>query len=67
MDPVSLIDILTATRAESAGIDDAQRVVTRVSVDSRTLESGDLFWALCGAKHDGHRFTSEALRRGAVA
>jgi UDP-N-acetylmuramoyl-tripeptide--D-alanyl-D-alanine ligase len=67
MQPVPLNDLLTATRADSAGIHDEHLFVSRISVDSRTLEPGDLFWALRGTKHDGHRFIDEALRRGAVA
>src|SRR5438045_3382925 len=67
MEPVQLIDLLTATRAKSAGIGDDRLVVRRISIDSRTLEPGDLFWALRGARHDGHRFAGEAMRRGAMA
>lgn len=67
MEPVQLIDLLAATRAESAGIQDERLVLSRVSIDSRTLEPGDLFWALRGAKHDGHGFVDEAWRRGAAA
>lgn len=37
------------------------------SVDSRTLEAGDLFFALRGPNHDGHDFLGEAFARGAVA
>jgi UDP-N-acetylmuramoyl-tripeptide--D-alanyl-D-alanine ligase len=67
MEPVQLTELLTATCAVTAGIQDERLIVSRVSIDSRTLEPGDLFWALRGAKHDGHRFVGEALRRGAVA
>jgi UDP-N-acetylmuramoyl-tripeptide--D-alanyl-D-alanine ligase len=38
-----------------------------VSIDTRTLEAGDLFVALKGPRHDGHAFVAEALRRGAAA
>lgn len=37
------------------------------SVDSRTLQPGDLFFALRGPRHDGHDYVHEVLRRGAVA
>jgi UDP-N-acetylmuramoyl-tripeptide--D-alanyl-D-alanine ligase len=36
-----------------------------VSIDSRTLRKGDLFFAIAGPRHDGHRFLEEALARGA--
>lgn len=42
-------------------------VVARVCTDSRELRAGDLFVALVGDHHDGHEFTAEAIRRGAVA
>src|SRR6185436_11036176 len=37
------------------------------SIDSRTLKSGDLFIAIKGPNHDGHRFLEAAAARGAVA
>lgn len=35
-----------------------------VSIDSRTVESGQLFFAIIGEKLDGHRFVQEALKSG---
>lgn len=40
---------------------------TGVSIDTRTLEKGDLFVALQGEKTDGAKFIPEALAKGAVA
>lgn len=40
---------------------------TGVSIDSRTLEAGDLFIALEGDNHNGHDYVSEAFKNGAVA
>lgn len=37
------------------------------SLDSRTVKSGDLFFAIRGPRFDGHEFVSQALGRGAVA
>ena len=37
------------------------------SIDSRSLEAGDLFIALRGGNHDGHAFVNDILARGAVA
>ncbi len=37
-----------------------------VSIDSRTLESGQLFFAIIGPNHDGHRFVEQAFERGAI-
>src|SRR5438477_8381739 len=36
------------------------------SVDSRTLEPGDVYFALRGPSHDGHDFVEDALRKGAT-
>ncbi len=38
-----------------------------VSIDSRTVQSGDLFIAIRGPRHDGHNFVGAALDRGAPA
>ncbi len=40
--------------------------VVGVSIDSRTVLPGELFIALRGPNHDGHRFVSAALERGAA-
>ena len=37
------------------------------SVDTRTLQPGDLFFALRGPNHDGHDYVEIAFSRGAVA
>jgi len=38
-----------------------------VSIDSRTVRSGELFVAIHGPRHDGHDHVASALERGAVA
>jgi UDP-N-acetylmuramoyl-tripeptide--D-alanyl-D-alanine ligase len=40
--------------------------VEAVSIDSRTLGPGDLFFAIIGPHHDGHDYVDQALERGAV-
>src|SRR5688572_24025584 len=35
------------------------------SIDTRTLKPGDLFFAIIGPNHDGHRFVAAALEKGA--
>jgi UDP-N-acetylmuramoyl-tripeptide--D-alanyl-D-alanine ligase len=42
-------------------------VVESVSIDTRTLQPGALFFALTGEHTDGHRFLQQAAERGAVA
>lgn len=41
--------------------------VAGVSIDSRTIQSGELFIAIRGPRHDGHGFVPGALERGAAA
>src|SRR3954464_14353929 len=40
---------------------------TGVSIDTRTLKPGDLFFAIKGDVHDGHGFVRHALAKGAAA
>jgi len=40
--------------------------IRRISLDTRSLEPGDLFLALQGDRFDGHDFVATALSRGAV-
>jgi UDP-N-acetylmuramoyl-tripeptide--D-alanyl-D-alanine ligase len=46
---------------------ESDALVTGWSVDSRTLEPGDLFFALRGPNHDGAEYVQAAFDRGAVA
>ncbi len=39
--------------------------VTGISIDSRTLQPGDAFFAITGEKMDGHKFTTAAAAAGA--
>ena len=52
--------------AAVAGQASGDFAVTGVSIDSRSLEKGDLFVALQGPTFDGHDFVAAALQRGAA-
>lgn len=41
--------------------------VTGVSIDTRTLQPGNLFFAIHGGARDGHDFVRDALAKGAAA
>ncbi|MHA1599447.1 MAG: UDP-N-acetylmuramoylalanyl-D-glutamyl-2,6-diaminopimelate--D-alanyl-D-alanine ligase, partial [Alphaproteobacteria bacterium] len=56
-------EVAEATKGRSTG--DWQ--VTGVSIDSRSVQAGDLFIALTGPNFDGHAFVAEALHKGAAA
>jgi UDP-N-acetylmuramoyl-tripeptide--D-alanyl-D-alanine ligase len=66
MEAVSLARI---ARALSLSVPEgAGDVLARgVSIDTRTLRPGDIFFALPGERHDGASFVGEAFARGAVA
>jgi len=53
--------------AATAGASATDWHATSVSIDTRSLTSGELFVALRGPNHDGHDFVGVALERGAAA
>jgi len=53
--------------AGAKGEFDQELVAMGYSIDSRTLNPGDLFVALKGERFDGHDYVSAALEKGAVA
>ncbi|HQH66577.1 MAG TPA: Mur ligase domain-containing protein, partial [Clostridia bacterium] len=46
---------------------DKKTVVTGVSIDSRTVKPGEIFFAIKGENFDGHDFVNKALEQKAVA
>ena len=62
---MSATDVANATRGRVVRGDPAT-AIERVSIDSRSLEPGDFFVAIAGETFDGHRFVSDAARRGAI-
>jgi len=59
-----LADVAAATGGRLAGADAG---FSGVSIDSRTLRPGELFFALRGERFDGHAFVVAAAERGAAA
>lgn len=59
-----LEEILAVTGGRLVG--EAAGAVSGVSIDSRTLAPGDLFVAIAGERHDGHRFVKAAFDAGAA-
>jgi UDP-N-acetylmuramoyl-tripeptide--D-alanyl-D-alanine ligase len=53
--------------AGAKGDFDQELVAMGYSIDSRTLNPGDLFIALQGERFDGHDYVAAALEKGAVA
>ncbi|MGE8130289.1 UDP-N-acetylmuramoylalanyl-D-glutamyl-2,6-diaminopimelate--D-alanyl-D-alanine ligase [Methylobacterium sp. NPDC080182] len=57
-------ELESATGGRLAG---AGRAIGGASIDTRTLQPGDLFFAIRGDTRDGHDFVPDALGRGAGA
>jgi UDP-N-acetylmuramoyl-tripeptide--D-alanyl-D-alanine ligase len=51
----------------SGGDFDPNAVVLGYSIDSRTVQPGELFFAVKGERLDGHDFVAQAFERGAAA
>lgn len=51
---------------QGLGLDPMARVAG-VSIDSRTIRSGELFFAIHGPNHDGHDYVASVLESGALA
>lgn len=57
------VDAANATAGRAAG----DWVANGISIDTRSLENGDLFVALSGPNFDGHEFVTGAFENGAAA
>lgn len=61
----SYIDSLAASVVAEPSL--LQRQFSGVSIDSRTIRKGNLFFCVVGEHHDGHDFIAEAQAKGAAA
>jgi UDP-N-acetylmuramoyl-tripeptide--D-alanyl-D-alanine ligase len=60
----SYSDLVTVLRAQMIGLPRA--AVRGISIDTRTLQPGDAFFAITGDARDGHAFARKALDAGAA-
>lgn len=67
MERLPLDKLLMVTGGEAIGFASQCDEFARISIDSRTVEPGDLFWALRGERYDAHDFVQDAIDRGASA
>ena len=65
LDRHTLAEVLRAEIA--AGTADTATEFSGLSIDSRTVRPGELFFAIKGEKHDGHDYIEAAFKRGAAA
>ena len=66
MNPLTLSQIAQFAEA-SLSSGDGTGVINKVSTDSRTIKSGELFAALRGDNFDGHDFVEASAKAGATA
>ena len=62
----NLKDILKGTSGTLITGTPGPRLFTGISIDSRTVTSGQVFFAIRGETHDGHDFLQEAWKGGAA-
>ena len=66
MDPRPLKFVAAACGGEIAsGFEET--LAKGISIDSRKVQPGDVFFALAGEHADGHEFIADAAAKGAVA
>ena len=68
MQPIPLNQVAAACHGTAnAPLLHSPHPATGLSIDSRTIRPGDVFFCLPGTRHDGHRYAGAALCRGAAA
>src|SRR2546427_3094658 len=64
---VSLLGYSGKLSGQTVPLRSPSPTVRGVSIDSRTIEPGQVFFAIRGPHFDGHNFVEQAFERGAVA
>ncbi|WP_010582641.1 UDP-N-acetylmuramoyl-tripeptide--D-alanyl-D-alanine ligase [Schlesneria paludicola] len=65
MKRLTIRNLMLATGGRLRDLNTPDTEFDRVSIDSRDVRRGDIFWALRGEREDGHNFTAQALERQA--
>ena len=63
----TLGQIAKYAKAELHPAIEESRIVRAVSIDTRTLNEGDVYVPIIGERLDGHRFIDTAFDKGAIA
>ncbi|MCL2484707.1 MAG: UDP-N-acetylmuramoyl-tripeptide--D-alanyl-D-alanine ligase [Endomicrobia bacterium] len=66
MEAVYLKDLIKIVKGKFL-IGDPNLLVKNITIDSRTVRKGQVFFAIKGRNYDGHDFIKEAIERGADA
>src|ERR1700678_1153492 len=62
-----IAEFIAPAGGAATGQSDGQAMAQGYSIDSRTVQPDELFFAVRGERLDGHDFVEQALRRGAIA
>ncbi|ODS33415.1 MAG: UDP-N-acetylmuramoylalanyl-D-glutamyl-2, 6-diaminopimelate/D-alanyl-D-alanyl ligase [Candidatus Scalindua rubra] len=65
MDIIKVSDILKATSGKLIQ-GNSELNITGISTDTRSIKSGEIFFALEGKNYDGYEFVKQAIYKGAV-
>lgn len=66
MEAMPAEDIKKAVKGRLTGLTGREKI-TGLSIDTRTIQKGDLFVALKGSRSDGHDYVGMAVKKGASA
>ncbi|MFA7227908.1 MAG: UDP-N-acetylmuramoyl-L-alanyl-D-glutamate--2,6-diaminopimelate ligase [Melioribacteraceae bacterium] len=64
---MKLSDLLNKVQVVQATGNAESKEISGLTLDSRKVSNGTLFFAINGEKQDGHKFITEAINRGAAA
>jgi UDP-N-acetylmuramoyl-tripeptide--D-alanyl-D-alanine ligase len=64
MNPLRIKKLAEVIKAQI--VSDSTQTISSVSIDSRMVRHGGIFFAIKGANHDGHDFVSQAFENGAA-
>ncbi|RKS86940.1 UDP-N-acetylmuramoyl-tripeptide--D-alanyl-D-alanine ligase [Orbus hercynius] len=62
---ISIKDLLQVVGGQCVAVNNDDKIITDITIDSRKMSSGALFIALMGEKFDGHEFVKQAVTEGA--
>jgi len=66
MNKFLISDLAGIIKAHPVSPEHATQDFAGVSIDSRTTQTGDCFFAICGENFDGHDYVSDAFAKGAT-
>ena len=63
----SIKKLKTSSLINLSAEDDQNKNIRGISIDSRTIQPGEIYWSLKGENYDGHNFVIDSFKKGASA